>query len=159
MAGDDYIPEIFVLDNKIRDSHGYINLLQSRARIKVINDLKDREEIYSTPAKVFIFAYTLGHLDGSGTYPCIDELLQKEDLEDGLITGLDIAESIRLAEEGKKSFIMIVSAHASNQKPPFSELEWDEWIEKGTIDCYCTRDPEKFVEHVGKILAAVEERK
>ena len=165
MAGENNNSDILILDNKKYDRNGYINLLKSRGlKLDIISDLKDREKIYTTSAKVFIIAYAEGQKDGSGAFKTIKESdtiekITNEQWANSIITGIDIAKDLRLAEKERKYYIHMVSSEAKKKIPVSSEFSWDNWIKKGTIDSYSTRDPDDFVDYVKKIIKAVEERK
>jgi hypothetical protein len=158
MADEKQSVDIFILDNKLIDRQGYINMLTSNRtnsqplELEVVTDVGKRDAVCSTPARVIILSYMLCHKEHSGEIRICNG-------HKDFFTGLDIAESIRQWEDGSKYYIHIVSSEAAKEKPAFSKLTWNELVENGTIDSYSTRDPDEFVEHISKLVEAVENRK
>ena len=152
MAGENNKVDIFVLDNK--PELEYVSMLrQAGYSVELARDLSDatKKRICACKANVFIFSYmfsqavSISKEDGSCSGVIID-------------TGIDIAETIRLWERdetAKKKYIHIVSSCAAQEKPPFSKLTWKEWMQKGTIDSYSTRDADSFRLHLQSIEDAL----
>lgn len=155
MAGEKI--DILIVDNK--PELDYISLLrQNGYNVELARDLSEetKKRICSCNAKVFIFGYMLSQtssiqLGADGSEKAVPS---------GISTGIDIAETIRLWERGetaRKKYIHIVSSCAVQEKPYFSDLSWKEWMKKGTIDSYSTRDVDNFRLHLQSIEDALKE--
>jgi hypothetical protein len=152
MAGENscrYV-DVFVLDNK--PDLQYVQMLRDLGyNVELVADLKNRDKLYSTDAKVLIFGYALGHKEGSGAIECTDSGLQES-----MVTGAILAKCVSEWDDGVKRYVHIVSSHAVEKKPPFSELSWEEMKKQGIINSYSTREPESFGRHIEDIVKATE---